>query len=341
MPATYDGEMLTSGTNVVIGASGFLGAHVVADLVGRGQKVRAVVRETSDTRGIDGLDIERVTGDIFDVESIRAAIRGADVVYYCVVDARPWLRDSTPMWRTNVDGLRGVLDVVAEADLDRFVFTSSVVTIGIPESGLATEEMQNNWARKGGEYARTRVAAEDLVMSYARTKGLPAVAMCVANTYGAGDYLPTPHGGMVKAAVRGKMPFYVKGIGAEVVGIDDAARAMTLAGTRGRIGERYIVAERFMSPREIFAVACGAVGVEPPARAMSRQALTRMAVLSSLGARLRRTDALLTPTTVRLMHLMPAMDHGKATRELGWNPSPTPDAIAEAARFFAADRRRR
>ena len=115
---------------------------------------------------------------------------GCDVVYYCVVDARPWLRDPTPMWRTNVEGLRGVLDVAAEADLRKFVFTSSVVTIGIPKAGLATEEIRNNWVRKGGEYAKTRVAAEDMVMDYCHTRGLPAVAMCVANTYGSGDYLP-------------------------------------------------------------------------------------------------------------------------------------------------------
>ncbi|GAB11220.1 putative NAD-dependent epimerase/dehydratase family protein [Gordonia araii NBRC 100433] len=328
-------------TSLVIGASGFLGAHVVRDLAERGENVRALVRSTSDTRGIEGLDVERVTGDVFDLDSIRAAMSGCEVVYYCVVDARPWLRDPTPMWRTNVEGLRGVLDVAAGARLKKFVFTSSVVTIGIPESGPATEELRNNWLGKGGEYARTRVAAEDLVMEYRDTYGLPAVAMCVANTYGEGDYLPTPHGGMVKAAVRGKMPFYLDGVGAEVVGIKDAARAMTLAGEHGRPGERYIVAERFMSPKEIFDVACAEVGVAPPSKAVSRRTLTRMAALSTVTARIRRKDSLLTPTTVRLMHVMPRMDHSKAVDELGWTPSPTPDAIAEAARFFAASRSRR
>ncbi|MFT4200670.1 NAD-dependent epimerase/dehydratase family protein [Gordonia sp. (in: high G+C Gram-positive bacteria)] len=325
--------------NLVIGASGFLGAHVVRDLVEQGKPVRALVRATSDTRGIDGLDdVEVVHGDIFDVDSIRRAIDGCDVVFYCVVDARPWLRDPTPMWRTNVEGLRGVLDVAAEAGLDRFVFTSSVVTIGIPESGLATEELRNNWLRKGGQYARTRVAAEDLVMEYCHTRGLPAVAMCVANTYGEGDYLPTPHGGMVKAAVRGKMPFYLDGVGAEVVGIGDAARAMTLAGEKGRVGERYIVAERFLSPKEIFATACGAVGVEPPRKAVSRGKLTRMAVMASLIARLKREDPYLTPTSVRLMYVMPRMDHSKAVDELGWQPRPTTESIVEAAKFYLTKR---
>ncbi|MFT3900064.1 MAG: NAD-dependent epimerase/dehydratase family protein [Gordonia sp. (in: high G+C Gram-positive bacteria)] len=327
--------------SLVIGASGFLGSHVVRDLAAQGKPVRALVRETSDTRGIDGLDgVERVVGDIFDLDSIRTAMDGCDVVYYCVVDARPWLRDPAPMWRTNVDGLRGVLDVAAAADLEKFVFTSSVVTIGIPKSGLATEELRNNWLRKGGEYARTRVAAEDLVMDYARERGLPAVAMCVANTYGSGDYLPTPHGGMVKAAVRGKMPFYLDGVGAEVVGITDAARAMTLAAERGRVGERYIIAERFMAPKEIFQTACDAVGVEPPRKAVSRGKLTRMALLADLVARLKREDPYLTPTSVRLMYVMPRMDHGKAVRELGWEPRPTTESIVEAARFYLQSKRR-
>ena len=100
-----------AGTKLVIGASGFLGSHVTKQLVARGDDVRVLIRTTSSTRGIDGLAVDVRHGDIFDTESLRTAMDGCDVVYYCVVDARPWLRDTTPLWRTNVDGLRNVLDV--------------------------------------------------------------------------------------------------------------------------------------------------------------------------------------------------------------------------------------
>ena len=144
------------------------------------------------------------------------------------------------------------------------MFTSSIGTIGRVENGLADESTAHNWLDVGGDYIRSRVAAEDLVLRYCAEKGLPGVAMCVANTFGPGDWLPTPHGGLLAAAVRGKMPFYIDGYDAEVVGIEDAAEAMVLAGERGRIGERYIVSERFMSTREIHEIACNAVGVAPP-----------------------------------------------------------------------------
>lgn len=325
---------------LVIGASGFLGSHVTRRLVERGEKVRVLIRTTSSTRGIDDLDVQRRYGDIFDAESVRAAVAGCDVVYYCVVDARAWLRDPTPLWRTNVEGLQNVLDIAADANLRKFVFTSSIATIGLAESGCATEELPNNWLDIGGDYVHTRVLAEQMVLRYVQEKGLPAVAMCVSNTYGAGDWLPTPHGGLVAAAVRGKLPFYVKGAAAETVGVGDAAEALILAGEHGRPGERYIVSERFMSAREIYETACAAVDVEPPKRGVPIRLLAAAGAVADRVASLTGRDSRLSPLTVRLMHVMSPMDHGKAVRELGWQPGPTPQAIADAAKFFTSRRRR-
>jgi dihydroflavonol-4-reductase len=323
---------------LVIGASGFLGSHVTRQLVAAGEDVRVLIRPTSSTRGIDGLDVEIGHGDIFDEDAVRSAMSGCDVVYYCVVDARAWLRDPTPLYRTNVEGLRHVLDVAVDAGLERFVFTSSIGTIGRVEHGLADERTAHNWLEAGGGYIRSRVQAENLVLAYHRDKGLPAVAMCVANTYGSGDWQPTPHGGLVAAAVRGKLPFYISGAQAEVVGIDDAARALILAGERGRPGERYIVSERFMSAHEIYHAACSAVDVAPPKYGVPLAVMSALGRVSQFVARLRRRDTALTVLSMRLLHIMSPMSHDKAVRELGWAPKPTTDALAEAAASFR-DRR--
>ncbi|BBY43553.1 NAD-dependent epimerase/dehydratase family protein [Mycolicibacterium celeriflavum] len=324
---------------LVIGASGFLGSHVTKHLVARGDDVRVLIRATSSTRGIDGLPVEIRHGDIFDLESVREAMRGCDVVYYCVVDARPWLLDPTPLWRTNVDGLRGVLDIAVEADLERFVFTSSIGTIGRSTDGLADETTAHNWLDVGGDYIRSRVQAERMVLQYSVENGLPAVAMCVANSFGPGDWLPTPHGALLSAAVHGKMPFYIDGYEAEVVGIEDAAHALVLAGEQGRVGERYIVSERWMSTREIHEIGCAAVGAAPPRRRIPIQVMAAASYPNSWIAGFRGHDTKLTPLNIRLMHIMTPLDHSKAVCELGWNPSPTPDAIVAAARFFRETRR--
>ncbi|MQY27071.1 NAD-dependent epimerase/dehydratase family protein [Nocardia aurantia] len=328
-----------SGSGLVIGASGFLGSHVVRRLVERGEPVRAMVRPTSSLRALADLDVEYVFGDIADVEALRAAMAGCDVVYYCVVDARPWLRDPAPLYRTNVDGLRTVLEVAKGAGLRRFVFTSSVATLPIGAGVIDETAGPHNWERLGGDYVRSRVRAEDLVLRAAREDGLPAVAMCVANTYGPGDFLPTPHGGMVAAAALGKLPFSVRGAGAEVVDVRDAAESLVLAGERGRVGERYIVSAGWWETRALHALAAAVTGAEPARYGVPPTVLWGAGLVGEVVGRVTGKDVRITRTTMRLMHTMTPLDHGKAERELGWTSRPVEDTVADAVRFFTRHRR--
>jgi dihydroflavonol-4-reductase len=320
---------------LVIGASGFLGSHVTRQLVERGDRVRVLLRRTSSTVSIDDLDVERHYGDVFDDEALRDAMDGCDDVYYCVVDTRAWLRDPTPLFHTNVEGLRHALDAAVAADLRRFVFTSTIGTIALSENGRSvTEEEPFNWMDKGGGYIRSRVEAENLVLRYASERRLPAVALCVSNTYGPGDFQPTPHGSLVAAAAEGKMPAYVKDMSMEVVGIEDAARALILAAEKGRIGERYIVSERFISARELYGTAADAGGARPPRLGIPLKVMYALGFGGDIAAKVLRRDMLLSTLSVRLMHIMSPMDHGKAERELGWHPSPIHDSIRGAVAFY-------
>lgn len=322
---------------LVIGASGFLGSHVTRQLVESGDDVRVLLRKTSSTVAIDALDVERHYGDVFDDEALRVAMDGVEDVFYCVVDTRAWLRDPAPLFRTNVEGLRHVLDAAVEADLRRFVFTSTIGTIGIRHDGQpATEDDPMNWIEKGGGYIQSRVAAENLVLEYAAERGLPAVAMCVSNTYGPGDYAPTPHGGLLAAAARGKVPVYVRGIATEVVGIEDAAEALILAAEKGRDGERYIISERFMTAYELYATAAEAGGVAPPRFGLPLPVTYAFGYAGDVAGRLLRRDLELSSLSVRLMHIMSPMDHGKAQRELGWNPEPIHASIRRAVEFYSS-----
>jgi dihydroflavonol-4-reductase len=324
---------------LVIGASGFLGSHVTRQLVDRGDDVRVLIRRTSSTKPIEDLDVEYHYGDIFDDAALRAAMAGCDDVFYCVVDTRAWLRDPAPLFRTNVEGLRHVLDAAMDADLRRFVFTSTIGTIGMPaDRRPATEEDEFNWADKAGAYVRSRVEAENLVMRYARDRGLPAVALCVSNTYGPRDWQPTPHGKQLSLAAAGKLPFYVRDWTGEVVGVEDAAAALILAAEMGRNGERYIISERFMSVRELYAIAADAAGADPPRIGVPLWAVYALGYVGDVAGMAFRRDFQLTSQSVRLMHIWPTLDHGKAERELGWQPAPVHDSIRRAAQFFRANR---
>ncbi|MEE6178988.1 NAD-dependent epimerase/dehydratase family protein [Mycobacterium sp. 050134] len=324
---------------LVIGANGFLGSHVTRLLAARGAsegfEVRAMVRPTANTRPIDDLTLTRFHGDVFDTAAVREAMDGVDDAYYCVVDTRAWLRDPSPLFRTNVDGLRNVLDVAVQADLHRFVFTSTYATVGRRHGHVATEDDVIG-SRGVSSYVQSRVQAEDLVMRYVAEHNLPAVAMCVSTTYGAGDWGRTPHGAFIAGAVFGKLPFLMSGIQLEVVGVDDAARAMLLAAERGRVGERYLISERMIPLTDVVRIAADEAGVPAPRRSISVPVLYALGALGSLRARLTGKDAELSLESVRMMRAEAPVDHTKAVRELGWQPRPVEESIREAARFWAA-----
>lgn len=329
-----------SGTKLVMGASGFLGSHVTRQLVERGDDVRVWLRRTSSTAGIDDLVVEPRYGDLSDVAALRDAMTGVDTVFYCIVDTRAWLRDPAPLFATNVEALRTVLEVAVEVGVPKFVFCSTVGTIAIAEHGLADETMPHTWAHLGGPYIESRLQAEELVLEYYRDRGLPAVVLNVGTTYGPRDHAPTPHGKLVAMAARGKMAGYVKGASMEVVGIEDAARAFLLAEEKGQVGERYIVSESYLTIRDLFTIAADEGGVAPPKLGLSLPVMRVIGVLGGAVSRLLNKDSVITPTSVRLMHIQSALDHSKATRELGWVPTPTEESIRAGVRWFAANRPR-
>ncbi len=331
-------------TALVIGANGFLGSHVTRLLVADGHDVRTMVRKNANTAGIDDLPTERLAGDIFDDDVLRAAMTGCDDVYYCVVDTRAWLTDPKPLYRTNVEGTRNVLDAAAavhrEHPLRRFVYTSSYACVNRRRGRVAAEADQIPDDATLTDYVRTRLIAERMVLARARDGELPAVAMCVSTTYGPGDIGRTPHGAIIAGAAFGKLPFVLDRIELEAVGVDDAARAMILAAERGRVGERYLISEKMIGNAEVVRIAAEAAGVPAPSRHIPLPAAYALAALGSVKQRLPgNKDERLNLTALRLMRAEAPVDCTKARHELGWAPAPVEESIRAAARWWVAMRK--
>ena len=322
-------------TSLVIGANGFLGSHVVKQLLADGESVRVLVRPGSDSRAIEGFALERHYGSAFEDDVLRQALQGIETVYYCVVDTRSWLRDAAPLWQTNVHQLPKVLDVAAEFPLKAFVYTSTLLTMGIKTQGMVDETDEFNWQELAPEYVLTRVAGERCALEHAQRSGLPLMVCNVANTFGPGDYAPTPHGKMLWDAAVGRLPFYFDG-GLICVGIKDAARALILAAQRGRVGERYIIAEKFLSMKEMFAIAAQAAGRKPRHFRMAMPVAYAMARVLEWITGLLRLDNRMAVSSLRLLTLIRAQDNSKARQELGWQPQASEDALREAVAFYLA-----
>ena len=125
---------------LVTGASGFLGSHVARQLAGRGERVRVLLRPASQTRAIEGLAVERMTGDLRDTASLVRALEGVSRVYHVAADYRLWARDPQEIYESNVTGTRNLLEAARRARVERFIYTSTVATVAVPRAGSLPNE---------------------------------------------------------------------------------------------------------------------------------------------------------------------------------------------------------
>ena len=329
---------MSEGKALVMGASGFLGSHVVKALAAAGRDIRIFTRASSDTSAIDHLDVERAVGDVRDAGTLREAMRGCSVVHYCVVDTRAWLKDPAPLRVTNVEGLRNALDAAMDVGVERFVYTSTYLTVGLNPSGVATEADAFNWADQASEYVRVRVEAEELFFEYC-ARGLPGVACNIGVTYGSEDQQPTPHGWLITLVLRGLLPAWDGTF--PCVCIRDAADAMLLAEKHGRARERYLITERTLTMKEIWSTAVAAAGTRWPVYSMPMWVMYPGCWLAERGSWLLGLETEVTVTSLRLTQIVKDLDNTKAREELHWNPRPVEEAIGEGARWYHSQRKRK
>lgn len=319
---------------LVAGASGFVGSHTVKLLLKQGRTVRVLLRKTSSTAAIENLPVEIHYGDVLDPVSLQAAMTGCGTIFYSVVDPRFWLSDPGPLYRNNVDGLINAMDAALACKIERFIFTSTMGTLGLNPDAPVTEDTPFNWGNKASPYILARLAAEKQFLEYCRDRGLPGVALCIANTYGPEDYQPTPHGKALWDVASGKVKFALDS-SAPTVDIRDAAEAALLAEQYGKTGERYIIANEFISNRAFFALAAAHCGIRPPRMIPHAAAYVLAWISEKLCKALGRKDYVLNTDAVFLSNVFRELDNSKARGELHWQPRPIKETLSDALTWYA------
>ena len=283
----------------VTGASGFVGAHVAAALREQGAEVRD----------------ERV--DLIDPPALERAVGGCEVVVH-VAARYTYEGPAEVVERVNVEGTRNVIEACLRRGVRRLVHTSTAGTCGPVPGRPATEEDAPPHWELTVPYKASKLRAEQLVLSAART-ALDAVVVNPTTPIGSGDRRPTPTGGMIAGVARGRVRAFIAGTGLNVVDVRDVARGHVLALEHGRRGERYLLGGIDLSLRDLFARVAAAAG-RPAPRLRVPYVLPR--ALAACG--------LLNRHEVRLARLPMFFSSTKAERELAYTAGPIEPAIAEA-----------
>src|SRR5215217_833920 len=176
---------------LVTGAGGFIGGHLVAELVSRGVSVRAFVRHNSRNRygTLDWLDpeiasqLDVVPGDLRDVESVAKAVDGAEVILHLAAQiAIPYSYvNPRDFFETNVLGSLNVAQAALHAGVERLVHTSTSEVYGSAQTVPITEKHP---LEPQSPYAASKVAADKLMDAFHRSFDLPVTIVRPFNTYG-------------------------------------------------------------------------------------------------------------------------------------------------------------
>jgi dihydroflavonol-4-reductase len=311
---------------LVTGASGFIGSSLCRALAQEGHRVRAFHRPTSNLLCLDGVPVEHALGDILDPTTLRAAVDGVEVVYHTAAEMGAWT-DPLANRRSHISGTRNVLDACRAAGVRRFVHTSSVAALGLPDQvpgGWLPIDETHPWNLPEGRwrygYAKYQV---ELEVVREASQGLDAVIVNPSAVFGAGD-LYRASSGIIPLMARGAwLPGVVGGL--NVVHIDDVVAGHLAAARHGRRGERYILGGENLSIARLLAITAEVVGRKP-----SHLILPAALVRAASGAARRLEGWLRLPIGGELLTLAGHdffYDLSKARSELGL-PMPKPFWLA-------------
>ncbi|MGD0816032.1 MAG: hopanoid-associated sugar epimerase [Verrucomicrobiota bacterium] len=326
----------------VTGASGFIGGNLVHELIGRGHRVRALVRSGGDLPGIAGASCELIKGDISDRGCLEKAMEGCEWCFHVAASYHLWLRDYRPMYAANVEGTRHVLEAAGAAGCQRIVYTSTVGCIALPgRSGgevVPTDEATPvSGSQMSNHYKRSKWQAE-VVARELVGKGLPVVIVNPSAPIGPRDVKPTPTGQVIVDFLNRRMPAYLD-TGLNWVHVRDVAAGEILAAEKGRVGERYILgnAGGNWTMGETLTVLEELSGVPAPKLRVPHFVALMAAYVNEMAAAISGKAPKAPLAGVRMAKYKMFFNPAKAIRELGLPQTPPRQAFAEAIDWFKAN----
>jgi len=321
---------------LVTGATGHIGNVLVRELLARGEKVRALILPNESRTPLNGLDVEAVEGDVLDLDSVFRSLRGVRSIFHLagVISIMP---GANPLVRrVNVEGTRNLLRAAKEADIQKFVYTSSIHAIQRAEQGVIDESLPYDMDNPYGIYDRSKAEAT-LEVQKAAQAGLEAVIACPTGVIGPYDFRGSMMGDVIRSAAEQKPTLYVDGA-YDFVDVRDVVHGLIAAAKKGGRGESYILSGQRITVRYLLETV----------REITGQHFFQMKIpfdLAKFAAhftpwyyRMAKSTPRFTPYSLEVLQSNSYISHAKATRELGYRPRPLTESIADAVQWFLETR---
>ncbi|MHB1737843.1 MAG: NAD-dependent epimerase/dehydratase family protein [Acidithiobacillus sp.] len=325
-------------TVLVTGANGHLGNNLVRVLLGKGEKVVAGIRNPANRAALAGLECDITQIDLLDRSSLVKAMTGVSVLYQVGAVFKHWAKDpEREIYQANLQGTRNALEAAAEAGVRRIVYVSSLGALDrslTPITEITWNPVTSN------VYFRSKVDSEKLAWKLAGELALDVVSVLPGAMIGENCFAMTPTMSLFRTILSGKLTAN-PGFFFNFVDVADIADGCWLAATRGRPGERYLLAnEKCTGIEEIIRNAQqefpdSEIKMPPtPPRAL----LCLIVSLMEWVSKIRGVEPDLQRNYLTEFSVREVCDISKARRELGFNPKPPGEVLVNTLRYVAATR---
>lgn len=314
------------------GGTGFIGSHIAKQLRDRGEEVRALVRTPAKGRDLEAIGCEIVPGSLSDEDAIRAGMEGCDAVIHGAAIYEVGVPSSRheEMRRANVEGTETVLGAALDAEIPKVVYISTVAVFGNTRGEVVDETYVADGKSFTSYYERTKYEAHQVAKGLIE-RGLPCTIVQPGGVYGPGDHSELMN--MTKMVLAGRMPVIpFPDFGMVIVHVDDVAAGVLLALDKGKAGESYVIGADCATNRELVETVAELGGKKAPKRAMP-------AAVIKAAAPFGRVVGPLMGFPPNMRELVSSADgvtfwasSDKAKRELGYEPRPLRQTIADTLR---------
>ncbi len=321
---------------VVTGATGHLGNALVRELLSRGETVKAVIPPGEDTTSLDGLAVEKVTGNVLEMDSLLRAFKGADYVYHMAGILFTSPRRMKRFYEINLNGTRNVAAACLESGVKRMIHTSSIQALAEPPRGQVIDESSPfDPSRVIGDYAKSKAMASLEVLAAVK-RGLDAVILCPTGAIGPYDYKPSKMGQWFLDVATDKLDgriYTINGV-YDFVDVRDIAAAQVAAAHQGRKGEAYILSGEPIDQLKQSQILQEASGARGRLYGIPVWQLKMIAATAWVYNWIRDTVPGVTLDEARIVASNATISHEKATRELGFQPRTVRDSMFDAIAWF-------
>lgn len=324
--------------NLVTGAAGHLGNVLVRELLARGEAVRALILPGEDTTSLDGLDIERVHGNILIPATLTPAFQGVETAYHLAALVSLLEVHAPLLQRVNVEGTCNVIRAAAQANVRRLIYTSSIHAISRPPQGTTIDEtLPFDTLNPAGPYDRTKALAS-MVVQTAAASGLDAIIVCPTGIIGPFDYRRSEMGEMILDWMSRRLSLLVPGR-FDFVDVRDVAVGHILAARYGRKGETYILGGEQIAVGQLRDLVQRCSGVRSPSICLPQPVAIASAWLAEWYYRLAHTRPKFTRYSLETLLSNSRISSQKAIRELGYAPRALALSIADTVAWWFEHRK--